>query len=266
MNNYPNMQSQNMNIPENVLAQMQGNTSPTANVSSNAVYQQPNQMSNMGVNPQMNGNSQMNTDNVNSNANKNSTSNTKSTDVNRVRQMAANDIQIIQNLIKSGIVAKEQGQNLMQFVVKKAFDSISKNVPTSTSQNSASNQNTQGSNYLENLENPQYFEKEGRNQVLDYLKQSNANFDKDEMSKIVSMIDVIEETAISNYLKQQDHEKTLNNENETAKQRLRANAQKSGNASTEKVFTRDEIGKMSGKEFALNEKSIMEQLSKGMIR
>lgn len=108
---------------------------------------------------------------------------------------------------------------------------------------------------------------DGRNQVLDYLKQTNANVGKDEMSQITNLVTTLEKAAIDRYLKQQEHEKTLNDENEAAKLRLRANAQKSGSGNNKgMVFTREQIGKMSGAEFAKNERLIMEQLKKGMIR
>ena len=81
------------------------------------------------------------------------------------------------------------------------------------------------------------------------------------------MIENIEKTAVARYLRELDHEKTLNNENESAKQRLRANAQKAVSDGTKNmVFTREQIGKMSGAEFAKNERMIMEQLRKGLIR
>ena len=59
----------------------------------------------------------------------------------------------------------------------------------------------------------------------------------------------------------------LNNENEAAKMRLRANAQNAvSDSGTNMVFTREQIGKMSGAEFAKYERAIMDQLKKGLIR
>lgn len=81
------------------------------------------------------------------------------------------------------------------------------------------------------------------------------------------MIENIERCAVERYLKQTAHEKTLNDENEIAKMRLRANAQNANFDDTQtRVFTREQIGKMSGAEFAKYEKAIMEQLRKGLIR
>jgi len=64
------------------------------------------------------------------------------------------------------------------------------------------------------------------------------------------------------------HEKTLISSNEAAKQKLTANAQKTGfsDKNLSRTFTREQIGKMSSAEFAKYESSIMEQLKKGQIR
>lgn len=240
------------NIPPEVLQSLQRNmqnmpAGDSTNISSNADYQQPVQTAF---------------------ANNAAPDNTQgaSMDINRIKQMAANDIKIIQNLVNSGVVNSEQGQSLMNYIVKKAYDTVKQYNQGLATQTPAYN-NVQGNNYLANLENPEFFQQEGRNQVLDYLKSTNAAVGKDEMSQITNMISSLEEAAINRHLRKQEHEKTLNNENEAAKLRLRANAQKSGSsANNNVVFTREQIGKMSGAEFAKNERLIMEQLRKGLIR
>ena len=80
-------------------------------------------------------------------------------------------------------------------------------------------------------------------------------------------VEKLEKSAIEKYLQQQAHEKSLNDENEAAKQRLQANAQNQMfTDDNSRIFTREQIGKMSGAEFAKNEQAIMEQLRKGLIR
>lgn len=179
-------------------------------------------------------------------------------DENAIKQQAANDINIIQNLVQAGVMSSEQGYNLMNYVTQKAFEKYS------TQQQDAQIP-PDVSSYT--LEDDEFFNIEGRTDVLDYIKNSNTAFDKDEIAKISTMIENIEKTAVARYLRELDHEKTLNNENESAKQRLRANAQKAVSDGTKNmVFTREQIGKMSGAEFAKNERMIMEQLRKGLIR
>ena len=91
--------------------------------------------------------------------------------------------------------------------------------------------------------------------------------DKDEIVKISQMVEALERSAVENYLKKSEYEKSLNDENAIAKSRLSAYAQSPAvDGNMTKVFTREEIGKMSGKEFTRNEDAIMAQLKKGLIK
>ena len=168
----------------------------------------------------------------------------------KYKQMAVNDIKQIQDYVQNGVMTQEQGQNLMNYVTQKAFEKYTQ------CQNSQNVQTT-----------PEFFNKDGRLDVYEYLKNSNVDFDLDEISKISELVEKIENTAIQRYLEKQEHEKMLNKENESAKQRLRANAQNnSSDGLKNSVFTREQIGKMSGAEFAKHENAIMDQLRKGLIK
>lgn len=99
------------------------------------------------------------------------------------------------------------------------------------------------------------------------MKTPSLPFDEDELSKISALVEKIENSAIERYVKEKNHEKTLNSENEAAKQKLRAYAQNSAyDGNNNLVFTREQIGKMSGAEFAKYERMIMDQLRKGLIK
>lgn len=170
------------------------------------------------------------------------------------KQMAVNDIKTIQNLVQNGVMTQELGQNLMNYVTQKAFEKY-----TLSQQNAPVQNNV--------VPTPEFFNREGRMDVFDYLKNSNVDFDEDELSKISSLVEIIENSAVDRYLKEQEHEKTLNSENESAKQRLRANAQNAvSDGAKNLVYTREQIGKMSGAEFAKHERAIMDQLKKGLIK
>lgn len=118
---------------------------------------------------------------------------------------------------------------------------------------------------LFNQENPGFFEKSARGDVLNYIK--DLDMDKDEISKIAKMIEALENSAIEGYLKQSAHDKTINDENLAAKSKLTSYAQNASlDSNNNKVFTREEIGKMSGDEFVKNEKLIMEQVRQGLIK
>jgi hypothetical protein len=172
-------------------------------------------------------------------------------DVQHVQQMAADEIIKVQNLVRAGVLHPLKGQNLMNNIVQTALNIVTIN---------------EGYNTPSEPVYPDFFNQDGRNEVLEYLKKSNV-VNKDEISQITALVEKIEQNAISRHLRQQEHEKTLNDENEAAKRKLTTNVQKSGSGELQSgVFTREQIGRMSGAEFAKNERLIMEQLRKGQIR
>ncbi len=176
-----------------------------------------------------------------------------------IKFQTAQIIKQIEELVQNGAMTQEQGLNLMNFVTKKAFEKYTNYSP-------APKEQLQEESKIQSPI-PEFFNRDGRSDVFSYLQSSDANFDDDEISKISSLVEKIEKTAIDRYLKEKEHEKTLNSENESAKQRLRANAQNAVSDGTNNlVYTREQIGKMSGAEFARHERAIMDQLKKGLIR
>ena len=183
-----------------------------------------------------------------------------------IKEMALKDIQVIKNLVQTGAMTQEQGQNLMNYVTKKAFEKYTLSQQNSQAPVDTANQVPVKSVNMGNVI-PEFFNRDGRVDVFDYLQNSNAAFDEDELSKISALVEKIENSAIERYVKEKNHEKTLNSENEAAKQKLRAYAQNSAyDGNNNLVFTREQIGKMSGAEFAKYERMIMDQLRKGLIK
>lgn len=197
----------------------------------------------------------------------------------QIEKNIAGDFAKIQKLMQTGLIDSVQGQNLKKQVLKKAFDMLVQTEKSRRNLSPALNQSSQDNitghrltNKNEVFEefsqsNPDFFTPEGRKEVLDYLKSDDVILGKDELNKISSIIRKVEKSAIDRYLKKVTHEKTLQTSNEAAKQRLTANAQKSGSsANLLRSFTREQIGKMSSAEFAKYEPAIMEQLKKGLIK
>ena len=154
----------------------------------------------------------------------------------------------------------------MNYVTKKAFEKYTLSQQNSQAPVDTANQVPVKSVNMGNVI-PEFFNRDGRVDVFDYLQNSNAAFDEDELSKISALVEKIENSAIERYVKEKNHEKTLNSENEAAKQKLRAYAQNSAyDGNNNLVFTREQIGKMSGAEFAKYERMIMDQLRKGLIK
>lgn len=195
-----------------------------------------------------------------------------------IEESIKNDLLKIKELVKSGLINSIQGQNLKKQVLKNAFDKIvhterikrtlnqvASNQKTSSEQTQINERTIALDQFRES--NPSFFTSSGRNEVLEYLKSSKINFGKDELNKISEIIRCVEKAAIDRYLQKEIHEKTLKSSNDTAKQRLIANAQKtSSSAEIARTFTREQIGKMSGAEFAKHEATIMAQLKKGQIK
>ncbi len=187
----------------------------------------------------------------------------------KVKQMAVSDINMITNLVETGVMTQEQGQNLMNYVTKRAFEKYIASQPSETPKEApvAISTISPQQQVPQNVPMPDFFNKDGRLDVYDYLKNSEIEFDDGEISKISELVEKIENSAVERYLKEKEHEKALNNENEFAKQRLRANAQNTTSDGLKNlVFTREQIGKMSGAEFAKHERAIMDQLKKGLIK
>ena len=159
-------------------------------------------------------------------------------------------------------LVKQLGNNEQIQQLISAFNETNKQ-----NNNAVSDANTPAVNPFDlfNQENPGFFEKSARGDVLNYIK--DLDMDKDEISKIAKMIEALENSAIEGYLKQSAHDKTINDENLAAKSKLTSYAQNASlDSNNNKVFIREEIGKMSGDEFVKNEKLIMEQVRQGLIK
>ena len=90
---------------------------------------------------------------------------------------------------------------------------------------------------------------------------------EDEISKIAQIVEKLENSAVDGYLRKSAHEKSLNDENLAAKSKLTSYAQNAqGNSNFDRIFTREDIGNMSGDEFTKNEKLIMDQVKQGLIK
>lgn len=193
--------------------------------------------------------------------------------IQQLEQAIKTDFQRLQLLMQQGVLNQNQGQFLMSQLVKKANE-INK-CKNAVSQNANLNsmnvaqvqpaQNPVNPIDLFNKENPGFFNSGSRGAVLEYIK--NFDMDKDEISQIAKMVEALENSAVEAYLKKSAHEKSLNDENLAAKSKLTAYAQNSPSDSKySRIFTREDIGNMSGEEFAKNEKLIMDQVKQGLIK
>ena len=188
----------------------------------------------------------------------------------QLEQAIGADVQNINNLMSQGVLSQQQGQYLLaQLSAKAQSINMYKNAQNQTPANVQNVQvppvQSQNSLDLFNQEHPGFFDVEGRGELLKYIK--GFDMDKDEIFHIAQLVEGLENSAVDEYLKKSEYEKSLNDENVRAKSKLMSYAQNStSDNKMNKVFTREEIGRMSGDEFAKNEKLIMEQVKQGLIK
>ncbi len=191
--------------------------------------------------------------------------------IQQIEQALGADFQKLQLLIQQGIVTQQQGQYLMNELVNKKQQinmfkqSLPNFVQTPQGQNLPPQNIPEKPLDIFSKENPDFFTGEGRKELLEYIK--NLDVDKDEISKIAKLAQNLENYAVESYLKKSAHDKSLNDENSIAKSKLTSYApHASGDNNYNRIFTREDLGKMSGEEFTKNEKLIMEQARQGLIK
>lgn len=192
----------------------------------------------------------------------------------QLEQSIGADVQNVNNLVQKGIITQKQGQYLLAQLAGKAqqineyknnLQSMT-NAPAQTAATTSMPQFTE-TNQIEmfNKLRPGFFDEEGRGDLRNYL--NGYRMDKDEMLRIATLVEGLEDSAVNRYLKKSAYDKSLNAENEIAKRKLTAYAQNSPtNSKNNRIFTREEIGRMSGDEFARNEKLIMDQVKQGLLK
>lgn len=174
------------------------------------------------------------------------------------------NMQALQSLLNLGLVNERQGQNLLNHIIRAALD---EKVQEKHIEEPVKTFDKKGAFREFEKDNPDFFNCDGRSEIMEYLNSDEIQFDKDELSKIAKIVEQVEKSAIDRYIKKAAHEENLEKSNSVAKQRLQANAQKSkSDGKNNAPFTREQIGKMSSAEFLENEKKIMDQLKKGLIK
>lgn len=181
------------------------------------------------------------------------------------------DISNVQTLLNVGFLSPLQAKSLVQLIMKKGNDRLLQcgiSEPKNSISDASENLFDKKRAIIEfENENPDFFNEKGRLDVLNYVKSGSLEFDKNELVQISKLIEAVEAAAVARYLKQQEYDAKVTKTNEIAKSRLTSNAQNAKEIpSSQSLFTREQIGKMSGAEFTKNEKLIMEQLKKGLIR
>jgi len=189
-------------------------------------------------------------------------------EVKRLEQVALNDLSKIAELYKQGKIKPEQVRSLKEVVSARLNEEKAK---------LASKFEIYGNKLAEkinamvlekfNAKKPGYLDAPERAEVLEYIKQSTGIVSPVQLEKVMELVEKVENAAINRYLQEKEASETLMQENLNAKARLNTavDSLSGGNVSHKKLFTREEIRKMSNKEFEKYEKQIMEQIKAGKL-
>lgn len=188
----------------------------------------------------------------------------KQTSKSIVSESFKKNLKDLQTVLNSGLISPQQGQNLLNHIIQEAL-----NMNVQNMQAGFATQTFEKKDVFQDFTNEKskFFESAGRSDVLNYLKSNNISVDKDELSKISKLVELVENSAVERYIQKVAHEQNLEKSNLQAKQKLQANAQNTKSESKNLApFTREQIGKMTSAEFLKNEALIMEQVKKGLIK
>lgn len=182
-----------------------------------------------------------------------------------VKKIIANDFKKIDQLVLLGKLEPKQGAVLKNSVLQKAFGTANS---APQPQPKANDTEAKVDSFIEfENANPDFFTSDARKAVKSYLQEGFDGITPDELAKIAEIVKMLEDGAISGKEQAKARESAMIQTNEEAKKRLASNALSGSKPQgSAKIFTRDEIGKMSADEFRQNEKAIMAQLRAGQIK
>ena len=168
-------------------------------------------------------------------------------------------IYLVDNLTKAGLLTPELSTKLRNEAIQSLFNNegVNSSAPPVNLKPEVQDTNNQesSSKLLENQNIKEFLEK--------YFK----NPDKDFLLNFENLITNVKSQAIQNHENIKNHEKTLQSSNENAKNKLISQTQIQDNMPIEgeKLFTLEEVDKMSMDDFDKNETAILQQLEKGLF-
>lgn len=164
--------------------------------------------------------------------------------------MFTDNLNNLRTLIQNGIIPVEQGQNYVMNLIKNTFQ-----IPLAPQTDAPTQMQAPVPQPAMQTQNPQV---NARQSILDYFQNTGVN--QEDMNTLSGYLTNYANEAVNKYKQQLS-------QNENAKQRLYSNAQNTtSDTKIDRVYSAQEIGKMTTEEFLRNEDAIMDQLRKGKIR
>ena len=115
--------------------------------------------------------------------------------------------------------------------------------------------------------NTDFFKRPSRQSLREYLETNIDEMTPSQIEAISKLVTTIETGAVDDYVNQMNHQKQLENANKEAISKMNTNVANTSNMSNNllnKVFTREDVKKMSTDEFLANEAQILAQLREEM--
>ena len=173
-------------------------------------------------------------------------------------ELLIKNINSVKSLMNAGILQENAAKDLIQKITLNTSNFSEKN---ETIKKEPQEEKTKIGTDIKTNVSEQYRE------VIDYLANTATNLKDENLTQISTMLSAIESKAVERYKQKISHNAALNSENESDKKRLTSYAQNGASEiNPSKNFTREEIGSMSRDEFDRNEKQIMYQMSRGLIK
>ena len=173
-------------------------------------------------------------------------------------ELLIKNINSVKSLMNAGILQENAAKDLIQKITLNTSNFSEKN---ETIKKEPQEEKTKIGTDIKTNISEQYRE------VIDYLANTATNLKDENLTQISTMLSAIESKAVERYKQKISHNAALNSENESDKKRLTSYAQNGASEiNPSKNFTREEIGSMSRDEFDRNEKQIMYQMSRGLIK
>lgn len=183
-----------------------------------------------------------------------------------VKQALLTNLKQITQLVLQGKLSQQQAAVLKNNVIQTAFGSAVS--APKAEQNPNGTTSCEDSFIQFEQSNPDFFATNARQAVKDYITKEFDALSTDELGKIAELVKQLETEAVDTNEQAKARDTSLTETNAQAKKRLASNALSASKAKSGsgRVFSRDEIGKMSTDDFRKNEAAIMDQLRKGQIK
>lgn len=201
----------------------------------------------------------------------------KASELQHLESIYQKDLADIKNLFENGSITELQANELFEKVLERKAE-VKSEIKSRYENQSVEMVRTVNNGILSRFvgENPDFFGFDSETQTAKNAHRWDliAEFEKrvgvitsDDLNAIKALVDTERKIAVDEYIKGIERNKSVATQNSELKDRLGTTVTPSGSTvSGKKIFTTEEIRKMSSDEFGKHEKEIFAQMAKGLIK